>query len=259
MLFSFAGIAVLALIFSFCLTRWITHSVSRDSSEIAPELPPPVFSLAPHCSECQKKLPYSFGIPILGSIRSKGFCPCCHQKQRGQSLILEVLGICGVFFLGYWHHWSLGFWIDLLFLYTLIAVAAIDGYTLTIESRLLVLTLMLRIVWLITMQPEFLLSGIQGMLIGAGALYWVGFVYETVRQRVGLGEGDAAVLGMIGLWVGWEGLGVLILLAALSGAVVGGILLLRQGNSLWNTQLPFAPFLCGAGFIVYCFQTFAQL
>jgi len=85
-------------------------------------------------------------------------------------------------------------------------------------------------------------------------------LYETFRHRQGLGEGDAAVLGLIGMWVGWQGLGSVLLISALSGILIGGISLLRQRQSnqnipeLLQTQIPFAPFLCIGGLLVYFLQ-----
>jgi len=105
-----------------------------------------------------------------------------------------------------------------------------------------------------------MLDSLAGLLIGAGLLYLIGFLYETFRHRQGLGEGDAAVLGLIGMWVGWQGLGTVLLIAALSGILIGGISLLRQKKAnqnipdLLQTQIPFAPFLCLGGLIVYFLQ-----
>ena len=96
--------------------------------------------------------------------------------------------------------------------------------------------------------------------MGAGLLFFVGFLYETFRHRQGLGEGDAAVLGLIGMWVGWQGLGTVLLIAAVTGIIIGGISLLknREKNqkftTLLQTQIPFAPYLCLAGLTVYLLQ-----
>jgi prepilin signal peptidase PulO-like enzyme (type II secretory pathway) len=62
------------------------------------------------------------------------------------------------------------------------------------------------------------------------------------------------------MWVGWQGLGTVLLIAALSGILIGGISLFRQRQSnqnipeLLQTQIPFAPFLCIGGLLVYFLQ-----
>ena len=159
--------------------------------------------------------------------------------------------------LSVWRQWSPELLSDLILVTALVGIAWIDRKTLLIEGRLVALAMGLRLVWLSFFAPQEMLNSLTGLLIGAGILYFIGFLYETFRHRQGLGEGDAAVLGLIGLWVGWQGLGTVLLIAALSGIIIGGISLLRQRKvnqnipDLLQTQIPFAPFLCLGGLIVY--------
>jgi prepilin signal peptidase PulO-like enzyme (type II secretory pathway) len=159
-----------------------------------------------------------------------------------------------------WRQWSPELLNDLILITALVGIAWIDRKTLLIEGRLIALAMGLRLLWLSFFAPQEMLNSLTGLLIGAGILYFIGFLYETFRHRQGLGEGDAAVLGLIGLWVGWQGLGTVLLIAALSGIIIGGISLLRQRKvnqnipDLLQTQIPFAPFLCLGGLIVYLLQ-----
>lgn len=159
-----------------------------------------------------------------------------------------------------WRQWNPEFFSDLILVATLVGVALIDRKTLLIEGRLITLAIILRLSWLLYFAPQDILNSLAGLLIGAGLLFFVGFLYETFRHRQGLGEGDAAVLGLIGMWVGWQGLGAVLLIAAVTGIIIGGISLLknREANqeltALLQTQIPFAPFLCLAGIIVYLLQ-----
>ena len=159
-----------------------------------------------------------------------------------------------------WRQWSPELLSDLILVTALVGIAWIDRKTLLIEGRLIALAMGLRLLWLSFFAPQEMLNSLTGLLIGAGILYFIGFLYETFRHRQGLGEGDAAVLGLIGLWVGWQGLGTVLLIAALSGIIIGGISLLRQRKvnqnipDLLQTQIPFAPFLCLGGLIIYFLQ-----
>ena len=159
-----------------------------------------------------------------------------------------------------WRQWSPELLNDLILITALVGIAWIDRKTLLIEGRLIALAMGLRLLWLSFFSPQEMLNSLTGLLIGAGILYFIGFLYETFRHRQGLGEGDAAVLGLIGLWIGWQGLGAALLIAALSGIIIGGISLLRQRKvnqnipDLLQTQIPFAPFLCLGGLIVYFLQ-----
>jgi len=57
-----------------------------------------------------------------------------------------------------------------------------------------------------------------------------------------MGGGDVKLLAMIGAWMGWKALPLIILISALTGAVIGGLSLVvtRQGM---RSRIPFGPFL----------------
>ena len=174
-------------------------------------------------------------------------------------IIIAVLTIVsGV--LAFWRQWSPEFFSDIILVTALVGVALIDRKTMLIEGRLIALAITLRLCWLLYFAPQDILNSLSGLLIGAGLLFFVGFMYETFRQRQGLGEGDAAVLGLIGMWVGWQGLGAVLLIAAVTGIIIGGISLFknREKNqeffALLQTQIPFAPYLCLAGLTVFLIQ-----
>ena len=160
----------------------------------------------------------------------------------------------------WWRQWNPEFFSDIILVTALAGVALIDRKTMLIEGRLIALAIILRLCWLLYFAPQDILNSLSGLLIGAGLLFFVGFLYETFRHRQGLGEGDAAVLGLIGMWVGWQGLGAVLLIAAVTGIIIGVISLLknRENNqeftTLLQTQIPFAPYLCLAGITVYLIQ-----
>jgi len=162
--------------------------------------------------------------------------------------------------IAWWRQWNPEFFSDIIFVTALAGVALIDRKTMLIEGRLIALAIILRLCWLLYFAPNDILNSLSGLLIGAGLLFFVGFLYETFRHRQGLGEGDAAVLGLIGMWVGWQGLGTVLLIAAVTGIIIGGISLLKnreknlEFTTLLQTQIPFAPYLCLAGLTVYMLQ-----
>ena len=174
-------------------------------------------------------------------------------------VIIAVMTItAGVF--AWWRQWNPDFFSDIILVTALAGVALIDRKTMLIEGRLIALAIILRLCWLLYFAPQDILNSLSGLLIGAGLLFFVGFLYETFRHRQGLGEGDASVLGLIGMWVGWQGLGPVLLIATITGIIFGGISLFknRENNqeltTLLQTQIPFAPYLCLAGLTVYLLQ-----
>jgi len=142
----------------------------------------------------------------------------------------------------------------LLFLFVAYPLAWIDVWTLTVEPALVLLGMVLRGVSIALMVPGQAQEAVVGMIAGAGLLYLVAFAYREVRGRDGLGEGDPAVMGLIGAFVGVPGLLPVLLLASALGLLVGGGMLLSLRKSL-QTPLPFVPFLLLAGLAVLVTQT----
>ena len=198
----------------------------------------------------------------LATEDSRGFAQTTsanNSKLFARLRFYAIMSI-GAAVISVWRQWSPEFLNDIILVSTLVGIAWIDRKTLLIEGRMVALALVLRLLWLSYFAPHQMFNSLTGLLVGAGILYLIGFLYETFRHRQGLGEGDAAVLGLIGMWVGWQGLGAVLLIAALSGILIGGISLLRRRPSnqniheLLQTQIPFAPFLCIGGLIVYFLQ-----
>lgn len=85
-------------------------------------------------------------------------------------------------------------------------------------------------------------SSLGGIVLGAGGLYLLAFLYEKWKKVEGMGMGDVKMLGMIGAFLGPWGVVVAVLLASLAGSVVGLLLVLLKRGSL-TTALPFGVFL----------------
>jgi leader peptidase (prepilin peptidase)/N-methyltransferase len=137
---------------------------------------------------------------------------------------------------------------------SLLGIAWVDLKTLYIDTPLLLLSALLQGALLWFVEPEVLPERILALLVGAGGLYWIGVIYETLRHREGLGSGDAAVLGLLGLWTGAAALPVITLGAAVLGLLWGGVLMLRSGSQALQTAFPFAPCLCLSGAATYAAQ-----
>ncbi|MGK5092657.1 A24 family peptidase [Deltaproteobacteria bacterium TL4] len=202
------------------------------------------------CSKCQDPLSWQ-ALPVLGYFLFQRRCPSCQTPLPLQPLLVELLTIASTLGLALWHPSLSQLSVDLLYLYALIVITMIDWNTLSIEPRVVIFAISLRFAWLCFFEPSFILPGVLGMLIGAGAFYFIGFFYETLRRRQGLGDGDAAVLGLIGLWTGWNGLHLVVLVAAISGLLIGVSRVVIQKQSLRDTPIPFAPFLCLGGAMIY--------
>lgn len=141
----------------------------------------------------------------------------------------------------------------LIFGWTLLALAWIDirNYLLpnilTIPLGLAGLTLSM-LLWV-----DRFPAHVMGAVSGYALLTIVALTYRELFGRDGLGLGDAKLLGAIGAWVGWQGLGTTLLVAALGGLAF--VLILKaSGRDVRRDQaIPFGPFLALGGWIVWLY------
>lgn len=138
----------------------------------------------------------------------------------------------------------------LLLVICLYALGLTDLLSLTVDGRLILAGIGARLVSLGLWQPEAMAPMLLGMFSGAGVIALVGMGYRIVRGREGFGEGDAGTMGLIGAFVGWQGVFPVLAASAMAGLLVAIPALLLSGRS-WGTRLPFVPFLALGALAMY--------
>jgi leader peptidase (prepilin peptidase)/N-methyltransferase len=135
----------------------------------------------------------------------------------------------------------------LALLWALEALVLID-----LKSQLLPDRITLPLVWaglLINSVGGFtdLHSAVWGAVAGYVFLWAVYWGYWWLTRREGMGFGDFKLMAALGAWLGWQVLPAILLLASLTGALVGGFWLWRRGQA-FATPIPFGPFIAVAGY-----------
>ncbi|WP_380182003.1 prepilin peptidase [Kalamiella sp. sgz302252] len=140
----------------------------------------------------------------------------------------------------------------LLLSWILLMLALVD-----LKSLLLPDTLTLPLLWLgLLASAAGALPGmtaeqaIYGAAGGYGALWLLSRGYRLLRNKEGLGLGDAKLLAALGAWTGIERLPWIVLLATLIAALALFIVWLATGHSL-HAPFPFGPPLAFAGWAVF--------
>ena len=95
------------------------------------------------------------------------------------------------------------------------------------------------------------LSSLIGILLGGGLPWALAEAYYRVRGVEGLGFGDVKMLAMIGAVLGWPLMLLTLLVASLTGALVGASLI-AFGKGDRQLRLPFGTFLAVAALVAGC-------
>lgn len=91
---------------------------------------------------------------------------------------------------------------------------------------------------ILTSAPEEAVSRLAAAATGFVALRLFGRAYEALRGTPGVGEGDAKLFGVAGLWLGFAGLPSCLIYAALSALVAAALAVWR--GQLRNPREPIA-------------------
>ena len=91
-----------------------------------------------------------------------------------------------------------------------------------------------------------------GILAGGGSLWLVGFLYQKIAGKEGMGGGDVKLLAMIGALLGWKGVLFTIFFGSALGTLVGVAVMLPSGGVM-KKKIPFGPFLSlgAAGYVFF--------
>jgi leader peptidase (prepilin peptidase)/N-methyltransferase len=219
--------------------------------EQANEAEPEKFNLSvprSRCGSCGHQITLLENIPIISYLALGGKCSSCRASISAQYPLVEVFtGIASVI-IG-WHFGVSMQTLGALFLtWCLIAASGID-----IGHRLLPDSITLPLLWLGILLSLFdVFVSLEDSVIGAMAGYlslWTVFIlFKLVTGKEGMGHGDFKLLAMLGAWLGWMPLFVVILTSSLVGAIIG-ISMILLNKTERGTQIPFGPYLAAAGWI----------
>lgn len=203
------------------------------------------------CPQCGGRIRYYDNIPVISYLFLLGRCRQCKASVSWRYPLVEILMtlLSLALFIRFGYHPQ--YFLFLLFAGTLLTLSFID-----LDHKILpdVLTLPgIAVGWAVSFLPGGIswLDSLIGLVSGGGALYLVAALYARITGREGLGGGDMKLLAMIGAWLGWISLPLIVLMSSLSGAVIGSVFILVGGKGA-RTQIPFGPFL-SLGALSYLF------
>jgi len=200
------------------------------------------------CSHCGHQIGVLENIPIISYLVLGGKCASCKTAISPQYPLVELFTAIVSVIIGWHYGVGLQAIAALLLSWCLIAASGID-----ISHKLLPDNITLPLLWLGILLSLFdvfvsLQDSVLGVMLGYMSLWTVFILFKLFTGKEGMGYGDFKLLAMLGAWLGWKPLFVVILTSSLVGAIVGisMILLKKTGR---DTQIPFGPYLAAAGWI----------
>lgn len=201
-----------------------------------------------HCPACRHRIRWYENIPVMSYLFLGGKCSNCGKHISLRYPVIEI--IAGL--LAAVSAWQFGFGMTAIFA-TLFSWALLTLCMIDFDTQYLPDDITLPFLWLglgVNLFGLFvpLHAAVLGAICGYGILWLIYHAFRLLTGKEGMGYGDFKLLGMIGAWLGWGSLPVVIILASLVGAVVGISLILFRDHDR-QQPIPFGPYLAAAGWI----------
>lgn len=205
------------------------------------------------CPHCGHRIRAWENIPVVSWLLLRGKCGQCGSGISIRYPLVELTTAILSAMVAWQFGWSQELAAGLILTWSLIALSGID-----IDHQLLPDVITLPVLWLglaLSIVPVF--TGPESAIIGAIAGYlslWL--VYQAFRiftGKEGMGYGDFKLLALLGAWLGWTALPVIILLSAVVGAAIGIGMIVILGRDR-QLPIPFGPYLAGAGWLTLLWE-----
>jgi len=200
------------------------------------------------CPKCRRRLAWRDNIPVVSYLLLKGKCRQCAAPISARYPLVEVATAI-VFVVQAMMEPTMGAHLASRLVLTalLLALAMTDAETFRLPNPLtyggVVIALGLSLV-----APPGVVDAVLGALLGAGILLAIRWAWLRATGTDAMGLGDVKMLAMIGAFLGWPQVFVVLLLSTVAGAAVG-IAVTLTGRGSMRTKLPFGVFLSMAAFV----------
>lgn len=201
------------------------------------------------CPSCGHQITALENIPVISWLFLRGKCSACQSSISIRYPLVELsTALLSVLVA---HTFGVQ-WFTLaaiILTWSLIALSMID-----FDTQLLPDNITLPLMWmgvlvsLLSFSHISLENSIIGLMAGYGSLWSVYHLLKLITGKEGMGFGDFKLLAVLGAWLGWQALPLILLLSALVGSIIGLLLILLLGRDK-NIPIPFGPYLASAGFI----------
>lgn len=238
------AVAALAGLFGLMVGSFLNvviHRVPLKQSVVSPRS---------RCPGCGTQLAERDNVPVVSWLLLRGRCRTCSMPISPRYPLVEAL--TGALFAGVGLRFGADWAVPAFVVFTacLLAVAFIDLEHFIVPNKVLLATLAVGGPLIVLAAAaegwHHLRDALVAAAVGFTLLLIVNLVYPA-----GMGMGDVKLAGLEGLFLGYLGIGHLLLglfLGFLLGSV-GGVALIASGLRTRKDHIPFAPFLAAGAYL----------
>jgi leader peptidase (prepilin peptidase)/N-methyltransferase len=219
------------------------------------------------CPGCEKTIAWYDNIPVVSYLLLRGRCRHCAELIPIRYPIVEAttavaFGLSVAAFGVSWH--ALKYCVFSAIMITLVAT---DIETQILPDEFTIGGTVLGLVFAVfvpfppglmmlllprTLSPRWiaLSEAVFGAVVASGLIWFIGWVFEKVRHREGMGLGDVKMIAMIGAFLGLQATLLTLVVASLIGSAFGLIYAAVKRKDWRTHELPFGSFLGAAALVV---------
>lgn len=200
------------------------------------------------CPVCKTEIKAYQNIPVLSYLWLHGKCGQCRTPISLRYPLIEAFtALCSAVVA-----WHFGYGVQLmcalLLTWSLLTLSFID-----IDHQLLPDSITLPMLWLGLLLSVFMVftdshASIIGAVAGYLSLWGVYHLFKLLTGKEGMGFGDFKLLALLGAWLGWQYLPLIIILSSVVGAVIGTLMIVFRKHEA-GKPIPFGPYLAAAGWL----------
>ena len=206
-----------------------------------------------YCPRCKKQISWYDNIPIFSYLFIQGKCRKCKNKISVQYLVVELLNILSFATVYFFYGISITTVLLMILALVFVIIFFIDLKHYIIPDSLTFPLMVLG--FLKSFDPNLneifpnYINSLIGGVFGYGIIWLIIFFYKVLRNKEGMGLGDAKLLAAIGFWFGWIAIPFVIFSSSVIALFTVLPSLINKKKKL-SSIIPFGPFII-IGCILY--------
>ena len=200
------------------------------------------------CPKCHKLISWYDNVPVVSFLMLSGRCRNCNTPISSRYPAVEFTTAIAFVLQAIAHGDDPIFLAArLVFTALLIALFVTDYETMRLPNVLTLPGIVIGVVCS-TFLPPGIRDSLIGVAVGAAIPWVIRWLWYQMKGVEAMGLGDVKMLAMIGAFLGWQQVWLVLFVASLIGAVIG-IAFIATGKRSMASKLPFGTFLAIAAYL----------